>query len=48
MAPKKSGLRNLSKKGLKKAGSVKGGRKKEITDAKTGRMAANHNQIVLA
>jgi hypothetical protein len=44
MAPKKT-LRNLSKKGLKKAGSVKGGRKKQPTDA--GKLAANHNQIIL-
>lgn len=37
MAPKKR-LKNLSKKGLKKAGAVKGGRKK---------LAGNHNLTVL-
>lgn len=43
MAPKKSSLKNLLKKGVsaKKAGAVKGGRKQEP------RIALNHNQAAL-
>jgi hypothetical protein len=42
MAPKKSGLRNLPKKGVgaKKAEGVKGGRRKEP------RISSNHSQVI--
>ncbi|HWA16100.1 MAG TPA: hypothetical protein VG817_06700 [Gemmatimonadales bacterium] len=45
MAPKRSTLRNLPKKGVngKKADAVKGGMRKEVKD----KLATNHNQTVL-
>jgi hypothetical protein len=46
MAPKRSTLRTLPKKGVsgKKADAVKGGLRKEVKD----KLATNHNQVRLA
>lgn len=48
MSTRKTGLRNLSKKGVnpKKAESVKGGRAK-LDPLSKNKLAANHNQTAL-